>query len=157
MRILAWARTDHGVAIGSPAVLSYPTTETGNSGWSHLGWHEIEHGGWNAELASLSWVLNAEPGESSGRGSIALTRPGRLPELFRERVAASIAVQQFFPISGDRGITVTARRDLSEGGGVSWHATLTRGLTWRTEGVRDTAEHAIARLRIEYDASSGGW
>ena len=28
----------------------------------HVGWHEIERGGWNAELQKLTWVHYALPG-----------------------------------------------------------------------------------------------
>lgn len=107
---------------------------------------EIERGGWNAETASLSWALY-----SGRRGSVGLDPPGRLPELFRERIAATIAVERFVPVAGDRGVIVTARRDLGADGTLSWHTTLTRGLTWRTDGVRATADAAEARLRSEYD------
>ena len=80
-----------------------------------------------------------------------LTEPGRLPELFPERVAATIAVERFVPIAGERGVIVTARRDLSQDGAIRWHSSLTRGLTWQTEGVRTAAERAVDELRTEYD------
>ncbi len=146
-RILAWARMPDGYCIGSPALLSYG----GDDGWQHVGWHEIQRGGWNAELGELSWTEVAEPDEIARRRTIPLTEPGRLPELFRERVAATIAVERFVPIAGERGVIVTARRDLGRDGSISWHSSLTRGLTWQTEGVRDTAERAVEELRTEYD------
>ena len=55
------------------------------------------------------------------------------------------------PIAGERGVIVTARRDLGRDGSISWHSSLTRGLTWQTEGVRDTAVRAVEELRTEYD------
>ena len=48
-RILGWARTPAGFCIASPATFSYGDEQ----GWKHLGWHEIERGGWNAELSKL--------------------------------------------------------------------------------------------------------
>ncbi len=149
VRVLAWAEAAVGHVIGGPADLS-----VGDGGsWTHLGWHQIERGEWNAESRTLSWVLVSPPAVAAPRGSVELTAPARVPELFRERVAASIAVREFVPIRGDRGITVTARRDLAAAGSVSWHATLTRGLTWGTDGVRDAADAAIERLRAEYGLS----
>lgn len=144
-RILAWAEAAEGYAVGSAAVLSIGVA--GDEEWRHVGWHEIEHGGWNAETRKLSW---AEYG--GRRGSVELTGAGRLPELFRERIAASIVVEQFVPISGDRGVVVNGRRDLAGSNPVfSWHATLGRGLTWRTPGLRETVDQAMAELRTEYD------
>ena len=146
-RILAWARADPGYCIGSPALLSVGDED----GWRHVGWHRIEHGGWNAENRTLSWS------EYGGRrGRVSLSAPGRLPELFRERVAASIAVERFVPVAGERGVTVTARRELGGEGELSWHSTLTRGLTWSSVGVTETAEQAMAALRSEYGSGPLG-
>ena len=68
-----------GYCIASPTALSYGD----KAGWTHIGWHEIERGGWNAELRKPSWVLHAAPGKPSPRGSLELLEPGRLPELSR--------------------------------------------------------------------------
>jgi hypothetical protein len=141
-RILAWAASPGGFVIGSPAALSWE----GEEGWTHVGWHEIERGGWNTETATLSWTLHG-----GRRGSVTLDQPGRLPELFRERIAATIALERFVPVAGDRGIIVTARRDLADDGAISWHSSLTRGLTWHSEGVQAAADRAMAELRSEYD------
>lgn len=146
-RILAWARTEPGFCIGSPALLSVGDVD----GWTHVGWHQIEHGGWNAETSTLSWTAYG-----GRRGRVGLSAPGRLPELFRERVAASIAVERFVSVAGERGVTVTARRDLSGQGALSWHSSLTRGLTWSSEGVDEAAERATAQLRAEYESGPTG-
>jgi hypothetical protein len=146
-RILAWARTPTGFCIASPTMLSYG----GEEGWKHVGWHEIERGSWNAELRTLTWVLHAPPGMPSPRGSVELVEPGRLPVLFRERIVASIAVEKFVPLVGERGVTITARRDLGGTGAVAWHGTLTRGLTWQTEGIQTAVDQAMEQVRTEYD------
>ena len=86
-----------------------------------------------------------------------LAEPARLPELFRERVAASIAVERFVPIRGERGVTVTARRDLGAAGTLSWHSTLTRGLSASTDGVADQVARAEADLQAEYGTTPQGW
>ncbi len=145
-RILAWSRTEDGFCIGSPAVLSW-----GDVSWQHVGWHEIQHGEWNTELQQLQWSEVAEPGQPGRRGSIRLIEPGRMPELFRERIAATIAVERFVPVNGDRGVVVTARRDLAHDGAITWRTSLTRGLTWQTPGVRDVADRATDELQTEYD------
>lgn len=148
-RILAWAAAVNGFAIGSPALLSF----TRGDGWAHVGWHEVERGGWNSEQGALNWTLYAEPGAARPSGSVELIDPGRLPELFRERVAATIAFEQFVAVAGDRGVIISARRDLRDGGDVTWHSTLTRGLSWQVDGVRAAADDAVTRLRTEYDVS----
>ena len=146
-RILAWARTSTGYCIASPTVLSYGD----EAGWTHVSWHEIERGSWNAELRRLSWVLHAAPGKPSPRGSLELVQPGQLPDLFRERILASIAVEKFVPLVGERGVTITARRDLGGSGTVVWHSSLTRGLSWQTDGVPAAVDQAMEQVKAEYD------
>jgi hypothetical protein len=146
-RLLAWATTRSGFCIASAATLSY-----GREGaWEHIGWHEIERGGWNAELHKLTWVLYAAPGEAPTRGSLELADLGRLPELFRERISATIAVERFVPLAGERGVIIAARRDLGAGSAVTWHGTLTRGLSWQTDGVPAAVDQAMEQVRAEYD------
>jgi hypothetical protein len=148
-RILAWATSRTGFCVASPAAFSHGN----DNGWEHIGWHEIEHGSWNSELRKLTWVRYAAPGEAPARGSLELTEPGRMPELFRECILATIAVEKFVPLSGERGVTITARRDLGRGGAVSWHGTLTRGLSWQTEGVPAAVDQAMEQVRAEYELS----
>jgi hypothetical protein len=146
-RILAWATTSTGFCIAGPATLSYGDEK----GWEHLGWHEIERGAWNAELRKLTWSLHAAAGKPSPRGSLEMIEPGRLPELFRERILATIAIEKFVPLVGERGVTISARRDLGGTGTVAWHSTLTRGLSWQTAGVRAAVDQAMEQVRTEYD------
>ena len=58
-----------GYCIGSVALLSYGS----ENGWQHLGWHEIQRGGWNAERGELSWTEVAEPDEIARRRTIPLS------------------------------------------------------------------------------------
>jgi hypothetical protein len=142
-RVLAWARAVNGVCIGSPSLLSYGS----QSGWTHVGWHQIERGGWNAETHKLSWTSY-----DGIKQFVELTEPGRLPELFRERVSATIVAERFVPIAGERGVTVSGRRDLADAtSSITWHRTLSRGISWDTHGVQEAADAALAELRREYD------
>ena len=145
-RILAWAPVaDGGLVLLSPAAVSVLRDDR----WRHLGWHEIERGGWNAETEQLRWQTYG-----GARGAVALPDPARVPEVFRERIDASIVFERFVPVggAGERGVVVNGRRDLAGGTTeISWHATLTRGVTWRTPGVRELADTALVALRREYD------
>lgn len=144
-RILAWASTEEGFAIGSPSALSY-SVSAGDKDWVHVGWHEIERGGWDAESSRLGWVRYG-----GDRGAVELVEPGRLPEVFRERVAASILLEKTVPILNSRSVLISARRDLADGDApITWHSTLGRGLSWQGEGVRPAVDEAIAQVRTEY-------
>ncbi|HET9647485.1 MAG TPA: hypothetical protein VFP34_04540 [Microlunatus sp.] len=155
-RVLGWARTPTGYCIGSPAALSVGD----ENAFTHLGWHEIQHGGWNAETRRLSWVCYPGPHGRSRRGFVVLDEPARLPELFRERVSASMVFERFVPLvsSVNGGVTISARRDLSGAADqITWHASPSRGVDWRDESVRAEAQHVLARVRTEYDTAPAGW
>ncbi len=143
-RILAWAEAESGHVVAGPAVLSVGDLD---GGFVHVGWHQIENGSWNSETRQLSWAQYG-----GRRGSVRLTAPGQLPEVFRERIAASIAVERFLPVTGERGVVLNGRRDLAAADPkIEWHATLGRGLSWRTPGLREAVDAALAELRLEYD------
>jgi hypothetical protein len=155
-RLLAWGRTASGFCIGSPAALSVGDER----GFTHLGWHEIERGGWNTETGRLSWVCYPSDDGRARRGFVDLVEPARVPELFRERVAASIVFERFVPLvaSPQGGVTISARRDLAGAADrISWHVSPTRGVDPRDEAVRIEAEQVLERVRMEYDSGPAGW
>lgn len=148
-RILAWASSVDGIVVVSPAVLSVLTGTSAEAEWRHVGWHQVERGGWNTETEQLRWQTYA-----GARGAATLPDPARVPEAFQERVNASIVFERFVQVGphADRGVVVNGRRDLAEHPSrIGWHATLTRGVTWRTPGVQEAADVAITELRREYD------
>lgn len=142
-RILSWTHAQEGFCVGTPSHLNVGDA----SGWKHVGWHEIERGDWNAETQALRW---AEYG--GRRGTAHLDPPARMPELFRERIAASIVLEKFVPVRGDKGVIISARRNLAApDAAVSWHRSLSQGLRWDERGVEELAEATIADLRTEYE------
>lgn len=141
VRVLAWARGDHGPVVGLSQALALRTVD----GWRFVPWHTIDSGGWNAETARLRWRL-----VDGASDEITLDQPGSLPELFRERVDASIAMQERFELSRGRAAIIVARRRLDDD-----HAPL----IWSSAQVggtfdvaqRDQAEAQLVRLKAEYD------
>jgi hypothetical protein len=128
----------------------------GRASFTHVGWHEIEHGEWSAETRRLSWVCYPGDGRPGRRGVLELVEPGRVPELFRERVAATIVVERFVSLplagGGEAGVTLSGRRDLGgSADAISWHATLSRGVSRQGPGVAEATEPALRRMRAEYD------
>lgn len=140
--ILAWGQGPEGYCIAGAGSLAI-----GRAGeLRQLGWHQIERGGWDVERSRLTWTCYDAELEHHE-----LTEPGRVPEVFGERVTASIAMQKFVPLTGERGVVVTARRDLATAGPAQWHATLTGGLRWESPGVREAVDGVLAEVRTEYD------
>lgn len=142
-RILSWTYAQEGFCVGTPSHLNVGD----EAGWEHVGWHEIERGDWNAETQTLRWAQYG-----GRRGSAHLDPPARMPELFRERIAASIVLEKFVPVRGDKGVIISARRSLAAPDAqVMWHRSISPGLRWDDPGVEELAETTIADLRSEYE------
>lgn len=141
VRVLAWANGGEGPVVGLADRLAIHTLE----GWRFVAWHEIVSGGWDAETGRLRWRL--ADGDSD---DVLLDDPGSLPDLFRERVDASIVVQERFELNRGRAAMIVARRRLDDDRApLEW--TLTRhGGSFDAAQV-DQAEAELARLRAEYD------
>jgi hypothetical protein len=167
-RLLGWELTaDGGYCIASVGLLSVTRSGTTGDkpGWSHIGWHRIERGGYDRDSATLRWELYATdpdaeaPSGEAQSGAVRLKDPGRLPAIFRDRVAASIAVEHFIALEGapkvnkiEPGVIVSGRRDLSRPQApIEWRASVPRGLDWDIPGLRELAATSIIRLRSEYD------
>ncbi|QGF24372.1 hypothetical protein [Raineyella fluvialis] len=147
-RLLAWGRDGDRYVIGFPGHLVY---DDGN-GWHALAWHRILRGGWDKDTQRLSWV-----DYDGGRGDLALEEPGSMPELFKERVEASIMVRRQVVVPGTKhGVMVVGRRVLgAEPPVFEWHASVNKGTRWSDPGAREAAEAALAELRSEYDPYGG--
>ncbi|WP_432558087.1 hypothetical protein [Granulicoccus sp. GXG6511] len=140
---LSGARTPDGWCIVLPDVLA----QLHGQDWRLIGWHEIEQGGWNDQNRELRWE------ESSGRrGSAVMDNPEQVPEVFRERVHASIVVQKHVPIEGTReGGVVSARRDLTHADGeLDWRTRRGRG-TPDDEATRAALAAALEEVRHDFD------
>ncbi|GAB3912680.1 hypothetical protein GCM10011575_45480 [Microlunatus endophyticus] len=156
--LLGWEPTaDGGYCVASVGLLSLAGTTA--TDWSHVGWHRIERGGYDKDTTTLHWQLYADGSADPEVGEVRLQEPGRLPDIFRDRVAASIAVEHFIALEGSRkvrnvdpGVIISGRRDLSRADApIAWRASLPRGLDWDLPGLRDLADTSIIRLRSEYD------
>ena len=141
VRVLAWARGDEGVVVGLAGSLAIGAPD----GWRFVPWHEIDNGGWRAESGRLRWTLL-----SGERGEVVLDQPGQLPDLFRERVAASIVVHERFELERGRAAMIVARRRLDdERAPLIWSSTRQGGPFDAAQS--DRAEAELARLKAEYD------
>ena len=142
-RPLASGRSPEGPVVGLLDRLVYRTVD----GWSQLAWHEVERGGWDAETGRLRWTNTA--GEAV---ELDLPKPGRLPQLFNERVTATIICTEILPLAGSHSAVISARRNLAQPDAP---------LIWKVSpGIDTTAEQVVddqlvavelERLRSEFD------
>ena len=142
-RVLAWGRTTDGVAVGLPDRLVY----NGPEQWMDQLWHRVARGAWNRSTSTLRW--SSVEGASQ---ELTLTRPGRLPELFNERVSASIVLQRLVDLPPRGSAQITLRRDLGDPHAALMWSVLPQGRARLDEPEAQAVVAAeLARLRAEYD------
>jgi len=112
--------------------------------YSRLDWIGIRHASFDQTALRLD--LTDSGGSTSLK--VPLLDAGQLPEVVRERVTASIAVQQHVALRGKLGVTVAARRQPGSGDLV-WGLTFDRGLDASDAAVADEASAAMRRVRAE--------
>ncbi|MGO4957181.1 hypothetical protein ACTQ49_07890 [Luteococcus sp. Sow4_B9] len=115
--------------------------------WQMIGWHQVRSGGWKAEREELHWRLL-----DGSAGAFHLTSMGAFPGLFRERVQASIVVEDRFEVPTGGMVLLAARRDLGQAQPtLEWTVDAVRGASLDDPEVKDLADRALARLRADYD------
>ncbi|MGJ6979542.1 hypothetical protein ACSDQ9_03295 [Aestuariimicrobium soli] len=144
-RVLAWA-VGAGDAVAVALDSAFAVRRDGV--WEVHGWHLLQGGGWNRDSSALRWTTNTDE-----RGSVVLDEPGRLPEVFNERMMASIVVQQNFDAPGGGRVMVAGRRPL---GGAGEGATVWQVVTHGRAKLDDPEVRAFllertAELKEQYD------
>ena len=141
-RALAWGSGPDTYVLGLPEGLGVRR----GAEWDVIGWHEIESGGWKADAQELAWRLDDDT-----EGAVALDEPGSVPELFKERVEASIVIEQYIDVPGGR-VVIAGRRDLADPtSAIVWHAMPVGGARLDNPAVRQRVLDATARLRADYE------
>jgi hypothetical protein len=73
-------------------------------------WEQVQHADWDRETDTLRVVEVAPYGERSPVHTLGLEEPGRLLQLVRERITASVVLSRRVPVTGRKGLTVIGRR-----------------------------------------------
>lgn len=143
VRPLATGKSTLGVVVGLTDRLAFRRAD----GWGQILWHQIERGGWNVKNRQLHWLTT-----EATTDELELIEPGNLPQLFKERVNATIACSEDVPLRSGGSAIISARRNLAEPNAP---------LIWRVSpGASTSAEKANAdpgvaadllRLRTEFD------
>jgi hypothetical protein len=143
-RILASGRGPGGDVVGLIDRLAYRS----DGEWRQQFWHEVERGNWDQATRRLRWTdVGGEVVD------VELTQTGMLPDLFNERVTASIACMRVVDLARGTAV-ITARRHLGDA---------TAPLVWRISPGKGASSESVAgdrgvaaelaSLRAEYDLS----
>ena len=112
-------------------------------------WEQVEAADWDRDTDTFRLSEVGTWGEQRPVHTAVLTDPGRLLELVRERVTASVVLQRHVPVAGRRGLRVIARRAPSGAGGVQWVYEYDEGLDPDDPTVRDIARTTLEAMRRE--------
>ena len=139
-RVLAWASTRDGVLVALPDLLAV----RGVDGWTAVPWHTVHAASWTEDGSTLTYATVDAPRRSR---TVAVTDPGRLPEVVRERVEQTFVVRQAVQLAPGRGAVVSGRRPADGRGEVSWHVAPGRGVNLADPQLAEAARGIVERIR----------
>jgi hypothetical protein len=110
-------------------------------------WEEVEAAEWDLETSVLRVTEVGSWGEQRAEHRFTLSEPGRLLELVRERVTASVVLQRHVRIDGRRGLRVIARRAPRGDRPVQWVYEYDEGVDPDDPQVQRAAAEALEAAR----------
>lgn len=110
-------------------------------------WEQVEAATWDRDTDVFRLSEVGSWGAERPVHTATLAEPGRLLELVRERVTASVVLQRHVPVDGRRGLRVIARRAPSGAGGVQWIYEYDEGVDPDDDTVREVAREALEVMR----------
>jgi hypothetical protein len=112
-------------------------------------WEQVEAADWDRDTDTFRLSEVGSWGEQRPVHTAVLADPGRLLELVRERVTASVVLQRHVMVSARRGLRVIARRAPSGAGAVQWVYEYDEGVDPDDPAVRALAREALEAMRQE--------
>lgn len=152
-RLLADAAAEEGHLGGTRDAL-YVVRSLGSDRFAleetvRIPWEEVQAADWDQDSGALRVKEVGSWGEQRPEHVFTLEEPGRLLELVRERVTASVVLQRHVPIDGRRGVRVIARRAPRGDRPITWLYEYDEGIDPADPAVRTAAEEALATAQAE--------
>jgi hypothetical protein len=108
-KVLAWAESSSRSVVAGTRDALY-VVSPGSQIETRLPWEQVEAADWDRDTSRLRISEVGSWGEERVVHLLTIEEPGRLLELVRERVTASVVLQRHVPLTGRRGLRVIARR-----------------------------------------------
>lgn len=140
-RLLAWSTTADGVVIGGTRDALYIP--------GRIGWEQVEAAHWDRDSSELRISEVARWGEARPEHRFTIEEPGRLLELLRERVTASVVITRHVAVDGRRGLRVIGRRPPASSAPITWVHEYDDGIDPSDPTVRAAAAEGLAAARVE--------
>jgi hypothetical protein len=146
-RVLSWAESTAGVVAGTREALYLPGPPA-----RRVPWEQVEAADWDLDTETLRVSEVGTWGEPRPSYELTMTEPGRLLELVRERITASVVLQRHVAIEGKRGLRVIARRAPSGSRELSWLFEYDEGVDPADPFVEHAAREALSAAQNEVGA-----
>ena len=143
-KVLASATADDGTVLAGTRDAFYVVA---GGDTRRVPWEQVEAADWDRDTDVCRLAVVGRWGEERPVHTVTLTDPGRLLELVRERVTASVVLQRHVTVGGRRGLRVIARRAPSGAGGVQWVYEYDEGVDPDDPMVREAAREALELAR----------
>ena len=143
-RVLSWATSTAGVVAGTREALYLPGPPP-----RRVPWEQVEAADWDLESETLRVSEVGTWGEPRPAYDLTMTEPGRLLELVRERITASVVLQRHVAIRGKRGVRVIARRAAAGSRELSWLFEYDEGIDPADPFVELAAREALGAAQNE--------
>ncbi|WP_298755986.1 hypothetical protein [uncultured Nocardioides sp.] len=144
-RVLAWARAADGSVVAGSRDALHAREADGST--LRIAWEQVEAADWDQDTGVLRVSEAVAWGSARPEHTWTFEDTGRLLELVRERVTASVLFQRHVPVSGRRGLRVIARRAPSGTAPVQWVYEYDEGVDPDDPTVRASAAAALAQAR----------
>jgi hypothetical protein len=139
-RVLAFATASDGTSLlgtREALVLVGPDTVT------RIPWEQVQTADWDRDEERLRVTEVGELGQLRPVHVLTIADPGRMLEMIRERVTASVLLQRRVLVSGRLGVDVVARRPPHRDGEVTWVYTYDTGLDPEDPAVQEAARAGL--------------
>jgi hypothetical protein len=144
--VLASAPGDMGIVIATDRRLFVPQP----GGHRGIGWESIDRATWDGDGELLTITETAPLGTPPRQHRLRIEDAGRLLDVVRELVTASVVISRYVPIDGEHGVRITGRRQPGRTG-LRWVVAVDRGLSMDAQDVRDEIEAAVTAVRAEVE------
>ena len=143
-RLLAAAAAVDGTVLGGTRDAFYLAS---GGDVRRVPWEQVEAAHWDRDTDVFTLSEVGSWGEQRPVHTVTLEEPGRLLELVRERVTASIVLQRHVAVAGRRGLRVIARRAPGGAGEVQWVYEYDEGVDPDDPAVRAAARKALVTMQ----------
>lgn len=139
-RALAWCEADEGRRLVGTRAAFYVLPEE-----RRIPWEEVQAADWDRDTSMFSLSEVGEWGQPRPEHRFEIEEPGRLLELVRERVTASVMLERHTSLRGSRGVRVIARRSPEGDRPIRWIYEFDNGIDPDDPTVRAAARALLAQ------------